>query len=220
MTATPLLALVLGLGSAPRELPQPEDPAAIVKPATGADKRKVADLRRSLEELEAKLRPGSKGALLLARAGGPMRGDPTRLVRVRAAAAPAWPEDLLVAYVILLDGRGRTRGVREEPASQSGDWNIADTWLFDEAGRTVAVRRHRAGFGEGCDGAPAKEDWTAFWDGDRLIARDYTKDPPDRCQLMLAPLEVDATIALYLERRGLVAEAMERGADASPAPAP
>lgn len=213
MTAAPLVALAaaLGLGSAPRELPQPEDPAAIVKPATRADERKVADLRRSLEELEAKLRPGSKGALLLARAGGPMRGDPTRVVRVRAASAPAWPEDLLVAYVILLDDRGRARGVREEPASQSGDWYIADTWLFDEAGRTVAVRRHRAGIGEGCD-EPAKEDWTAFWDGDRLIARDYAKDPPAPCQLMLAPLEVDATIALYLERRGLVAEAAAAGA--------
>ncbi len=153
-----------------------------------------------------------------------MRGDPNRLVRIPAATRPAWPEDMLSAYVILLDGNGRARFVREVPVSVSGDWYIEDDWLFADSGNTLAVQRHRSTFAADCGELPARESWAVFYDGRRLIARDQAltdakgvKQLPERCPLMPAPQDIDATLGDFLERRGLAAALRDAGISSAPA---
>ena len=207
----------------------PQGPSeATIAPRDAGDARRTEKLRGDLASWVRKLAdlPSSR-CVLLAQAGGPMRGNPSRVVRVPAATQPDWPEDVLIAYVILLDSNGRPRFVREVPVSASGDWYIEDDWLFAASGNTLAVRRHRSTYAADCEELPARESWAVFYDGRRLLARDQeltdakgVKQPPERCQLMLAPQDIDATLDDFLGRRGLASAFRDAGIFKSAPPAP
>jgi hypothetical protein len=194
-----------------------------VAPKDNRDWQKVSALRRDFEAWRKRLDHLSLAqSVLLAVAGSPKIGGEVRVQRVTRAARDAWPEDTVAAYILLLDRGRHLRLVQEVPVSQSGDWYVEDEHLFDVRGRTVAFGRHRSFFGIYCGEnearEPTREMFVAFYDGQRLIARDYRLEDrdgatPDRekCSFMQFPWAVDATVEAFLQRRGLTDAARAAG---------
>jgi hypothetical protein len=204
---TTLLAAVAAAVPGPREVsPMSEEAVVAAKPA---DASAVSGIRQELTHSSARIEQDS-GTLLFAETGSPVDSMPGAIVRVPGPSA--WPPEVRTAFNVVLDERGRIRLLLESPVSESGDWVLQFTYLFDEAGRTIAFQRSFGAFGAECADI-ARQVSTAYFSGDgRLLARDYRLEDgqgkplsPKGCELRTTwgyRIQLDVASALATRRLG------------------
>lgn len=217
--------LVAVLAAVPGELtPLAED--AVVTPQP-ADAKAVERLRADLARWSASIKKDPR-TLLFAETGSPTESKKGAIVRVPGPGA--WPPEVRTAFNVVPDDKGRVRLLLESPVSESGDWALRYTYLFDEAGSTVAFRRSLASFGAECSDI-ARQVSTVYLGSDgRLLARDYRLEDgagkplsPSGCALRTTwsyRIQLDVESALAVRRLtaalGGGSKAAARGAVAPP----
>jgi hypothetical protein len=91
---------------------------------------------------------------------------------VSVADPKHWPDSTESSYIVLMDSVGRPRLARIVPFSESGDYDIENTFYFDDAGRTTVFERYAGIFNSGCD-VKREISRSYFNTAHRLVERDY-----------------------------------------------